>query len=291
MTIPRNFDLDPKDEQNGSTDAQIADSGEKKNNGNTRRNRTRRWLLLSLFLIPIIISVVYALNQDDGILWLFQNKTDFPEVDLKDDIATILAPLTALALAIERIIETIFDLIEQSAGSMARLIGESKDAVSWVEEEYANASNQVKNGVKSLGRLRGDEPDTPPADEDKIKAAENKLKQAEQRLAKAGERLTNLAADPIYVQMKRALSIMIGLFLGFLVAIFSDQGVFAYLQQGVPRVVDIFITGFIIGAGSGPMHSLIGILQGFKDALQIFGKNRLDSIQTELEKLKGQIEQ
>ncbi|HKJ27619.1 MAG TPA: hypothetical protein VJ965_08275, partial [Anaerolineales bacterium] len=260
MTIPRNFDLDPKDEQNGSTDAQIADSGEKKNNGNTRRNRTRRWLLLSLFLIPIIISVVYALNQDDGILWLFQNKTDFPEVDLKDDIATILAPLTALALAIERIIETIFDLIEQSAGSMARLIGESKDAVSWVEEEYANASNQVKNGVKSLGRLRGDEPDTPPADEDKIKAAENKLKQAEQRLAKAGERLTNLAADPIYVQMKRALSIMIGLFLGFLVAIFSDQGVFAYLQQGVPRVVDIFITGFIIGAGSGPMHSLIGIL-------------------------------
>jgi hypothetical protein len=159
-----------------------------------------------------------------------------------------------------------------------------------VEEEYSKASHAVKRGVENLSKLRGDKPDSSPGTEEEIKAAEKQLKMAEERLAKAADRLSGMTGDPIYIQMKRALSIMIGLFLGFLVAIFSDQGIFAYLQQGVPRIVDIFITGFIIGAGSGPMHSLVGILQGFKDSLENFGKKTdLTPIKEEIEKLKNKV--
>ena len=270
MAIPRSFG-------NDTNDSPITP--------NNKRNRTRRNILIALLIIPILFAVIYALFQDKGILWLFEVKTDFPEVDLKDDLAIILAPLTALALAIERIIETLFDLIEQSVSNMAKLIGETKDAVNWVEEEYSNASKEVKRAIENLGKLRGDAQSAAPAPEEDIKKAENKLKSAEDRLAKAGERLSNMSSDPIYIQMKRAISIMVGLFLGFMVAILSDQGIFAYLQQGVPRVVDLFVTGFIIGAGSGPMHSLVGILQGFKDAIGNLGSGKLDSIQKQLDDL------
>ena len=42
--------------------------------------------------------------------------------------------------------------------------------------------------------------------------------------------------------------------------------------MGVPRIFDMLITGFVLGAGSGPLHSLIGILQSAKDTLANLGK-------------------
>ena len=35
----------------------------------------------------------------------------------------------------------------------------------------------------------------------------------------------------------------------------------------VPRILDMLITGLVIGAGPGPMHSIIGALQNGKDAV------------------------
>jgi hypothetical protein len=233
---------------------------------------------------------VYALFQDEGIMWLFNIKTEFPDVDLSEDLAIILGPLTALALAIERIIETVFDLIEQSIATMAKMVGEGADSVSWVEKEYSKASDEVKNSVETLSNLKAKAKSDSPPSENELKGAEDLLKKAEERLKKASERLTAIPTDPVYVQMKRAVSIMLGLFLGFLVAIFSDQGIFAYLQQGVPRIVDIFVTGFIIGAGSGPMHSLIGILQGVKDSLKNFGKTNIEPLKEEFEEFKDTVD-
>jgi hypothetical protein len=47
---------------------------------------------------------------------------------------------------------------------------------------------------------------------------------------------------------------------------------FALLGIGtVPAKFDILITGLIIGTGSSPVHSLIGILQQGKDALDSLG--------------------
>lgn len=250
--------------------------------------KLRRRIIIALFILPVIVAIVYSLFQEGGIYWLFEVKSDFPDINLQNDVGVILAPLTALALAIERIIETVFDLIEQSLTTMAKLIGESKQAVKWFEEEYSQASKQVKQWIKTISEIKEQTSpgELPPLD--KLKEAQKQLKLAEERLEKASERLKAITRDPHYISTKRAISIMLGLFLGFLVAIFSDQGIFAYLQQGVPRIVDIFVTGFVIGAGSGPMHSLVGILQGLKEAISNFGKTPdLDLIKVEIEKLKG----
>ena len=98
-----------------------------------------------------------------------------------------------------------------------------------------------------------------------------KLKQAEQRIENAQSRIASLSRDPKYVAFKRMSTIWLSLLLGLIVAIISDTGMCKLLQIRVPRIVDMVLTGFIIGAGSGPMHSLVGILQNVKDALGNLG--------------------
>jgi hypothetical protein len=73
------------------------------------------------------------------------------------------------------------------------------------------------------------------------------------------------------VATKQLLFIWLALFLGLVVAVLSDTGVFALLQVSIPRVFDMLVTGLVIGAGSGPTHSLIGILQRAKNALENLG--------------------
>jgi hypothetical protein len=56
--------------------------------------------------------------------------------------------------------------------------------------------------------------------------------------------------------------------IGTFVAVIGQLQLFAMLGVGgVPARVDVFITGLVIGSGSYPVHSLVGILQQTKDTL------------------------
>ena len=94
-----------------------------------------------------------------------------------------------------------------------------------------------------------------------LEAAQAHVKAAESKLAAATD-------SPDYRSAKGAASIVLGLMLGVVVATVGQIQMFALLGIGaVPARIDVLITGLIIGTGSYPVHSLVGILQQSKDTL------------------------
>lgn len=176
-------------------------------------------------------------------------------------VALILAPLLAAATVIERVIEMGFSWFESiviSASTFLRLGG---SYIQWARE-------QVEAARKALLS-------TSPTNPAAITAAEEALHNAEQRLKDW------VQGEP-YVSVKRGLSVLIGIILGIVVAWISRLQMFKMLgvnlislsaAEANPALaqfltsVDIFVTGLVIGTGSAPVHSLIGILQKSKEAI------------------------
>lgn len=98
------------------------------------------------------------------------------------------------------------------------------------------------------------------------------MQAAQARLSAAESTVGGLTDSASYKSAKAAASILLGLMLGVIVAAIGQLQMFAMLGIGlVPARLDVLITGFIIGSGSYPVHSLVGILQQ--------GKNTLDGLQ------------
>ena len=93
----------------------------------------------------------------------------------------------------------------------------------------------------------------------------------------AENKLSDATSSPDYRSAKSAVTIVLGLMLGVIIAAVGQIQAFALLGIGaVPARFDVLITGLVIGSGSYPVHSLVGILQQGKDALDGLG-NFLDS--------------
>ena len=104
--------------------------------------------------------------------------------------------------------------------------------------------------------------------QDKIFAAKTMLDLAEKRLSDAESNLANATASDGYRNAKAAASIVLGLVIGVIVSTLGQLQMFAMLGIGsVPERFDVFITGLVIGTGSYPVHSLVGILQQTKETL------------------------
>jgi hypothetical protein len=80
--------------------------------------------------------------------------------------------------------------------------------------------------------------------------------------------------SPQYVQFKSGTSLVIGVVLGILISNFTGMRLFEYLRPLVPNFLDsapgawdVIVTGFIIGAGTKPIHDLIGMLSETKNLL------------------------
>lgn len=218
-----------------------------------RKWRLNLWLLLSILLAAALVTAILrALPEEHGLLWLFTIPPLPTEVG---EIASILAPLLAVAVAIERLLETVFDWYEQSIQTVSDVVATARKPINWVEKELKEAYKAAEEAAKSTGVA---------ADEASLKA----LDLAEQRLAKAEKRLLSWVKAPEYVAWKRALSIWVGLFVGLEFAVLGDLGMLHTIGVPAPRLLDMLATGLVIGAGPGPMHSIIGMLQGGKDALE-----------------------
>ena len=210
-----------------------------------------RFLLGLLLVIALAVAIVKALPEQGALLWLFTIPA-LPKA--VGDLATVLGPLLAVSVAIERLLETAFDSFEQSSRAVADVLATPKEALDWIGREYQEAYDAANKAAGATG----------------VDASPDSLKQlevAEQRLAKAEERLRSWANSPEYTAWKRALSIWVGLLVGLMVAILGDLGMLHTIGVPAPRLLDMLVTGLVIGAGPGPMHSLIGILQSGKDAV------------------------
>lgn len=210
-----------------------------------------RLLLAALVATGIVLAVLRALGEKDGLVWLFAIP---PVVQQVGDIAVVLAPLVAVSLAIERLLETAFDWFEQATRCTAEVLAAPRETLDWIGREYQEAYEAAAAAAEAAAVTL-----TPMS----IQA----LQEAEERLAKAEARLRSWTSAPEYRAWKRALSIWIGLLIGLMVAVIGDLGMFRVLGIPMPRILDMLVTGLIIGAGPGPMHSLIGILQSGKDAV------------------------
>ncbi|HVF25233.1 MAG TPA: hypothetical protein VNA23_05045, partial [Anaerolineales bacterium] len=84
----------------------------------------------------------------------------------------------------------------------------------------------------------------------------------------AEENLGNATSSKNYISAKSAVSIVLGLMLGVVISALAQLQMFALLGVStVPARFDVLITGLVIGSGSYPVHSLVGILQQGKDTL------------------------
>ncbi len=209
------------------------------------------WLLVLLLAIDVIIAFVrnIILGEQASMFGIIAS-TEKVELDV------ILGVLLSLAVAIERLLETGFAWFEQMVMSAANIAGKvARGPLEWVAKEYENALSATKELFHS-SKVKVD---------DKVLGS---MKAAEARLALAEERLSSWTNAPKYKAFKNALCIWIGLIVGTIVAILGDIGLFTTAGVKVPRILDTVVTGILIGAGPGPMHSLIGIIQGAKDALK-----------------------
>jgi len=211
------------------------------------------WALALMLIVAVVTALARAMSAGRGLGWLFE----VPEAaKIAGDYASVLAPLLAVSVAIERLLETAFNWYEQSVQTVADVLTGPRTGLDWVRKELQDAYDAAEAVAGSIGATVANS------------QALEVLNAAEARLARAEQRLTAWTKAPEYVAFKRALSIAVGLFVGLEVAVSSDLGMLRLIGFPMPRFIDMVVTGLVIGSGPGPMHSLIGILQGGKDSLE-----------------------
>ncbi len=199
---------------------------------------------LTSLSIAIGLSLLYA-----GIVYA-QGETPPAETTAQTgEIASKLAALVAAATVIERIIETIWDFYENNVLVASRLVGSAGSYVRWAQQQVNAAKAALVAGATAGVEASGLE-----------KAFQN-----------AEQRLTEYLKSPVYVSMKKKISMPVGIGLGVLIAFAAQLQMFyllGILKADSPiQWVDTLITGLVIGTGSAPVHSLIGLLQNTKDTV------------------------
>ena len=237
-----------------------------------QRDVTKRWFV---FLVALMAILSVAL-----IVWVFViadiKKAGVAILGPAANLMLVLAPVLAAAAGVERTLETVFNIIESSWKSLVAYLGRGLRWLNSAQVEV-DASRQWLADVaarynQELGSLEIREgmsaSDLSNQMQDKIFAAKTMLDFAEKRLSDAETNLANATASDGYRSAKAAASIVLGLFIGVIVSTLGQLQMFAMLGIGsVPERVDVFITGLVIGSGSYPVHSLVGILQQTKETL------------------------
>ena len=195
-----------------------------------------KWaLILGLLLVAMTASVAYAQGEGE-------------DASSSGEIQSLLLPLIAAATVVERLIELIFNWYESAVLQLSNVPGLASKYVNWARKEVRRLQEAFSESLspEETGQL------------------EQALKDAENRLA-------GFIKSAQYVSTKRAVSLVLGFVFGLLIAFGLRLRLFALLGVfSVPDSLtwlDMLVTGLLVGTGSGPMHSLIGLLQNTKDAV------------------------
>ena len=175
------------------------------------------------------------------------------------DYSVALTPFVALAAAIERFWEIAFDVYERFALTVGKLVGGGARGITWMKDELNNANDAVSEVAAQLGKAN-------PTDE-RYPQLMSALQEAEERMLDAQDRIGETLKAPQYITVKRAITLLGSLVLGLAVSIFGNIFIFNSIGFKVPSGVDMILSGLLVGAGVGPMHSLIGALQNTREAV------------------------
>lgn len=175
------------------------------------------------------------------------------------DLSKVLLPFVAIATAIERFWETIFNWYEGVALRTAKLIGITAESTDWIKQEYKASEDAVSHLV---GTLSQQAPGTKEYDE-----AYTLFQKAESRLQDAQSRITEGLKSPAYTTIKQAITVIGSLLIGLFISLSSRLYLFHKAGFSIPGMADLLLTGLLIGAGPGPLHQVIGLLQGLRDSV------------------------
>ena len=233
--------------------------------------KMRNWFRV---LVTLIIVLWVAL-----IVWVLAIAPirDAPaaQLDVGATMTLVLAPVLAAAAAVERTLETAFNVIEGSWRTMIAYLGrglrwlksaevevkQARQFLADVADKYNAEMQNIQLGQVSISALTDEM-------QARMELANKMMALAQQRLKDAEGNLAAVTSSESYISAKSAASIIVGLMLGVIVAGLAQLQIFAMLGIGaVPARVDVLVTGLIIGSGSYPVHSLVGILQQGKDTL------------------------
>jgi hypothetical protein len=237
-----------------------------------QHNVTKRWFML---LVALMVLVTVAL-----IVWVFFiasiQKATVAILGPAANLTLVLAPVLAAAAGVERTLETTFNIIENSWKSLVAYLGrglrwlnsaqlEVEASRQWLAEVSARYNEELLS-LKIKDNMSVSDLSTEM--QNKISAAKAMMDLAEKRLDDAENNLANVTASDGYRSAKAAASIVVGLILGVIVSTLGQLQMFSMMGiASVPARVDVFITGLVIGTGSYPVHSLVGILQQTKETL------------------------
>ena len=247
---------------------------------------TRRWFLLLVTLtflvsLGLIVWVFFFAKIDDATA---------AALGPAANLTLVLAPVLAAAAGVERTLETVFNIVENSWKKLVAYLGrglrwlnaaelEVESARQWLAEVSARYNEELRSLAIKEGMSASDLANVM---QDKISAAKSMMDLAEKRLGDAETNLENAVTSDGYRSAKAAASIVLGLIIGVIVATLGQLQMFAMLGIGsVPAPFDVFVTGLVIGTGSYPVHSLVGILQQTKDTLE-GAKGYLNRLRTPL---------
>jgi hypothetical protein len=241
---------------------------------------TRAW-----FRVLILLFVVLWLVLIGWVLLSPIKDADALPLAVGANLTIVLAPVLAAATAVERTLESIFNVLENSWRTMVAYLGRGLRWLKIAEVEVQQARQFLsdaseKYNAELQGIQFGQASASVLADEiqAKVNAANRLMILAQQRLENAEGNLASVTSSDSYISAKAAASIILGLMLGVIIAAIGQLQMFAMLGIGiVPAQIDVLITGLVIGSGSYPVHSLVGILQQ--------GKGTVDSVKGYLNRL------
>ena len=242
--------------------------------------KTRAW-----FRVLVIVFVALWLILIAWVLLSPIKDAEALPLAVGANLTIVLAPVLAAAAAVERTLESIFNVLENSWRTMVAYLGRGlrwlKNAeveVQQARQFLANASEKYNAELKDIQFGQASASALADQIQVKVNAANKLMVLAQQRLENAEGNLAAATSSDSYVNAKAAASIVLGLMLGVIIAGVGQLQMFAMLGIGiVPPQIDVLITGLVIGSGSYPVHSLVGILQQ--------GKGTVDSVKGYLNRL------
>lgn len=179
-----------------------------------------------------------------------------------------LTPILAAATAVERTLEAVFNFIETTG---LRVIGRLAMGVDWLEWavlEVNGANNAIRTASAELRRMVAEERQMTPGSEAASALGERKaallrdLDAAEGWLRDSEKRLQDAVKSTSYVRLKQVLSLTLGVIIGTVFTLLARLDILLMLGLNNPYpALGYILTGFIVGTGTGPVHSLIGLLE------------------------------
>jgi hypothetical protein len=233
--------------------------------------RMRAWFrILVLLIIGIWVGLIAWV-----LLFAQINDANSSPLEASANLTVVLAPILAAAAAVERTLETLFNVIEGSWRTMVAYLGrgmrwlksaetevkQARQFLAEVADKYNAEMANIEIGEGSVSQLTA-------AVKAKMDAIDGMMALAQGRLQAAEDTLSEATSSENYINAKISVSVVLGLMLGVIIAALAQLQMFAMLGVDiVPARFDVLITGLVIGSGSYPVHSLVGILQQGKDTL------------------------